>query len=327
MSSIACHDVVDFLSRPESYPEDPARVELVQTHHSYLFLTDHWVYKLKKPISFDSLDFSTLHRRERFCHEELRLNRRLASRIYREVVPVTLESDGSLALHGPGPAVDWLVKMVRLSAARALPALIATGQADVPTARAIGATLARFYATSEPLAFSTELYRAHLRSNLHSSLHSMLSDPEGPGRASLEQLAWSLRNFLDHHGELFGPAGARVVDAHGDLRPEHVFLEDGPEIIDCLEFCPAYRRLDPADELCLLWLECERLHAPEIGEQILLAALHELPPPSLLAFYRSCHGLLRAKLAGWHALAPGSDTARWRNVQADYLALARRYCP
>src|SRR6516162_4785639 len=105
---------VMFLASPLAYGERPKRVETIETHYSWVFLTDHYVYKLKKPLRGDDFDFSTPEARRRNAQAELRLNRRLALDVYLAVVPLTRERGCKLAIDGHGAAIDWLVRMVRL---------------------------------------------------------------------------------------------------------------------------------------------------------------------------------------------------------------------
>src|SRR5512144_2014808 len=107
---------VAFLLQPRTYPEAPPRIELVETHMSWVFLTERYAYKLKKPVRHDFLDFSTLAARYRNCLEELRLNRRLAWNVYLDIVPLAVDPAGQVRLEGTGEVIDWLVKMRRLPA-------------------------------------------------------------------------------------------------------------------------------------------------------------------------------------------------------------------
>src|SRR5262245_34366218 len=102
-------EVVRWLARREAYPHRPDRVEQIETHISQVFLAGPYVYKLKKPVRYDFLDFSTLAARERACREELRLNRRLAPDTYLDVIPITADAEGGFHLRGDGKVVDWLV--------------------------------------------------------------------------------------------------------------------------------------------------------------------------------------------------------------------------
>src|SRR6516225_10795476 len=118
---------VAFLGLPQNYAERPARVEKVETHFSWVFLTNGYVYKLKKPLRGDGFDFSTAQARRRNAEAEVSLNRRLAADIYLGAVPLTLAGGHRLAIGGKGVVVDWLVKMVRLSAKRMLDRRLACG--------------------------------------------------------------------------------------------------------------------------------------------------------------------------------------------------------
>ena len=112
------NDVFSMMELPATYPECPSNVEVIETHISWVFLTERFAYKLKKPVRFDFLDFSTPELRRRACQRELTLNRRLAGNVYLDVLPITKDVHGSLRLEGKGTPVDWVVKMRRLPADR-----------------------------------------------------------------------------------------------------------------------------------------------------------------------------------------------------------------
>src|SRR5581483_3069303 len=101
--------VADWLAAPDAYRQRPDRVEHIETHISHVFVAGEHVYKLKKPVKYDFLDYTTLAGREQACREEVRLNRRLAADTYLGVVPVTVKRGGGFELGGAGDVVDWLV--------------------------------------------------------------------------------------------------------------------------------------------------------------------------------------------------------------------------
>jgi aminoglycoside phosphotransferase family enzyme len=135
---------VRFLAEAQNYPEATGRVDIIETHMSWVFLTDRHAWKLKKPVRQSYLDFTTEAARRRNCVEELRLNRRLTKDVYLEVVPLTVDTDGRLRLGTDGAAVDWLVKMRRLPADRMLDRLIRAGSARAEDVRRIVDALCRF---------------------------------------------------------------------------------------------------------------------------------------------------------------------------------------
>jgi aminoglycoside phosphotransferase family enzyme len=323
----ALGDKVAFLGRPQSYPFAVDAVTARETHMSWVFLAGDRVLKLKKPVRFSYLDFSTLARREAACRAELRLNRRLAPDVYLGVVPLTMSS-GGLAIGGAGEVVDWLVVMRRLPDDGTLERAILSGRATRDDANRIAATLVAFYRRARRVAVAPQPHRiAWERSaaeNRRVLLDPRLGLPAGPVHA-VDRIE---RRFLAEHGAMLaGRARARrIVDAHGDLRPEHIWLEDPIVIIDCLEFNPQLRALDILDELAFLDLECERLGGGWVGERIrrrVAVALRDPAPEPLLLFYRCHRAMLRARLAIAHLLEPNPRTPeKWPRLARLYLALA-----
>jgi aminoglycoside phosphotransferase family enzyme len=329
--AVALEAKVEFLGRPDAYPEAPSRVDAVETHMSWVFLSDVHAYKLKKPVRYAYLDFSTIEARRLNCEQEVRLNRRLAADVYLGVIPLVLGAEGRLCLGGPGETVDWLVQMRRLPAERMLDHLIRSGAVKSAEISLLARRLARFYAQAAPHSITPQAYRQSLAERIEANLRELASPEFGLGQDVPERLARSQLGFLASHSELFDSRvrQGRIVEGHGDLRPEHVCLLPEPVVIDCLEFNREFRILDPADELGYLALECERLHAPEVGRWLLesyIAASGDAPPAALLHFYQGCRAVLRAKLAIWHLRDDGRHPQnKWVATAREYLELAQRH--
>jgi aminoglycoside phosphotransferase family enzyme len=318
---------VAFLSRPETYGAGTEAVVARETHMSWVFLVGSHVYKLKKPVRFSYLDFSTLDRREAMCRTELQLNRRLAPDVYLDVAPVTASPAG-LAIGGGGTVVDWLVVMRRLAQDQTLEARIAAGAVSNADADRVAAVLAHFYrhaarTAADPARLTTEWQRRSAE-NLRVLRDPRLGVPPGP----VHVVERATRRFLDRCGPLLAERARhrRIVDAHGDLRPEHIWLDHRVAIIDGLEFNARLRQLDVLDELAFLHLECERLGARWIGERIrtrVTLAMHDTPPEALFLFYRCQRAMLRARLAIAHLLEPDPRTPeKWPRQMRAYLRLA-----
>ena len=318
-----------FLCTPLSYPDHPEWVERVETHKSWVFLTEHFVYKLKKPIAYNSVDSRELETRCHFCREEVRLNQPLAGDTYLGVVNLCRDEQGRLTLSDNGPIVECLVKMRRLPAHQFMSSLISAGQVEATSIAALSKVLAKFYGSAPRESVTGTGYRAILEREIR------LNDAVGEGvenelgasvqRAQLE--------FLDRSALLFDDrvATGRVVEGHGDLRPEHICLVDPPQIIDRLEFDPLLRIADPIDELSFLRLECERLGASEIGDDIFEGYCEltgDRPPVSLVRFYTSYRAAMWARLAIWR-IRDASSARRhlWIARANEYLEIARRYLP
>ncbi len=123
--------VVEALLGPEAYPEDPGKIELIQTHISFVFLTKNFVYKVKKPVNFGFLDFSTLEKRRFFCEKELELNSRLCPDIYLEVVPIN--KSNIIKINGIGETVEYALKMKRLPQEKIMTVLLKENKVDNKT--------------------------------------------------------------------------------------------------------------------------------------------------------------------------------------------------
>lgn len=316
---------VAFLARRVAYPEYPPSVEVVETHMSWVFLTQEHAYKLKKPARSKMRDFSTVERRREGCAEELRLNRRLAPDVYLGLVRLTRGDDRKLALDGPGETIDWLVWMRRLPADRMLDALMTRGKLEHEDVQPAARLLARFYGSLPPAPISGPELRERLAEAARGHREALGQPRFGLPGPVVHQIAESQLDYLDRHAKLFDErvAAGHVVEGHGDLRPEHVCLLPQPVIIDCLEFSKALRIVDAADELAFLALECERLGRSEVGDWFLETYSRESgdePPDSLLRFFRSRRALERAKLAAWHLDDPDvRDPERWRQRALRYL--------
>jgi aminoglycoside phosphotransferase family enzyme len=319
---------VAFLRRPEAHPDAPRAVETVETHMAYVFLGDRHAYKLKKPVRHDELDFSTPELRRRDCEEEVRLNRRLAPDVYLGVVRLCFDPARGLSLGGAGDAIDWLVWMRRLPADRMLDELIRCGKVEARDVRDAARALAVFYAKAPPIDLGAPAYRRRLEDGLRGDLQELCRPEFALPRGQVERACREQLALLAQRAELFDQrvSERRIVEGHGDLRPEHICLVSEPVIIDCLEFSRELRIADPADELSFLGLECERLGRPEVGRWFLDAyseVTGDRPPEPLLRFHRAYRALRRAKIAAWHLLDPGvRDREPWRARARDYLDLA-----
>ncbi len=294
---------------------------------SWVFLTDRYAYKLKKPVRYDFLDFSTLQARQRDCEKELRLNRPLAGDVYLELVSLAVDESGDMQLQGAGTVVDRLVKMRRLPAERMLDSVIRGGTVSPADVERVVRVLADFYGAAARVPIRPEHYRRRLARDVEANQRALTTPDDLP----LAQVQWvhrALLAFVDRESALLGQRArqGRIIEAHGDLRPEHICLEPRPVIIDRIEFNRGFRVMDVADELAFLAMECERLGAPDVGRRVLNIygdLSGDRPPVALVRFYQAYRASLRAKLALWHTTElGGSQAAAWMPRARRYLDIA-----
>lgn len=322
---------VAYLSRTDSYIEHTSLVEALETHMSWVFMTERFVYKLKKPVRYSFLNFNTLDARHRNCQEEVRLNRRLAPEVYLGIVPLTLDKSDHLQLDGSGQVVEWLVMMRRLPAERMLDHLIQKQQVRKQDIRQLGRKLACFYHHTQAISITPDAYRQRLQRDIHADHEALSEHDHNVSANQLNQIIGAQLELLNRLPELFDQRveEKRVVEAHGDLRPEHICLVEDPVFIDCLEFNREFRILDPAHELAYLAMECQFAGADFIGPIIFETYCRETgddPPQTLIHFYKACRATLRAKLAIWHIKDHEADEhAKWINRANAYLQLAEEF--
>ena len=312
---------VRFLRDPATHGGGFEAVEVKETSKSWVFLTPHEVYKLKKPVENHFQELRSLAAREANCRNEVRLNRRLAREIYLGVVSITREASGGLALAGEGDVVDWLVHMRRLPADRMLDQIILNGEADEQETRdrlaRLANSLVEFYRDA-PVAGLTGQDYIHLFEQEQAKNRAVLKEPRfARDLGSLDDL---LARFDDTLAAVRGELeqrvrDGRIVDGHGDLRPEHVCLVDPPVVIDCLEFSERLRMIDPFDELVYLGLECAVIGAPAIRGDLIercAAGLGDRPSVGVLRLYEAYRAFLRARQSLAHLLVPAPrDPAKW----------------
>jgi aminoglycoside phosphotransferase family enzyme len=299
-----------------------------ETHMSCVFLTPDRVFKLKKPVSFAYLDFSTLARREAACRAELKLNRRLAADVYLKAAALAWTPRG-FAIGGAGETVDWLVVMRRLDEARNLERMLLDGRLTTQDLDRLVSTLSLFYRH----AGRVHLTPAQHLANWHRSLchnRRVLFDPRLALPLGLvRRIDSTQQRFLWAKQELVAArARGHIVDGHGDLRPEHVWLDDPIRIIDCLEFNPNLRAVDPLDEVAFLTVECDRLGAVWAADHLrrrILRRWGDGRSEALFCFYRCYRATLRARLVIAHLIEPNPRTPeKWLPLARDYLRIAAK---
>ncbi|HUG66551.1 MAG TPA: AAA family ATPase [Pirellulaceae bacterium] len=323
--------VMEMLQTQAAYAEQTGSVQLIETHISWIFLTDHFAYKLKKPVRFDFLDFSTAELRRTACENEVKLNRRFAPGVYLGVVPVVMTPSGQLALKQPGTPVDWVVKMRRLPAGNALDVLIRERSVAPHAIEQLAKTLSDFYHRLPPVTMTVDDYRRNLERHVTANRDELAASAHHLDEAAIRRVHSAQLRVLKLAPDMLDERvrNGRIVEGHGDLRPEHIYFNPLPLIIDCIEFNREFRTLDVVDELAFLAMECDFLGADDITAPIFERYFEESgdsPPGQLIDFYRIYRACVRAKVSALRAEQLGGEAREGLLVSANkYLALADRY--
>ena len=318
------------------YPHPVDAVSMIETHISWVFLTGSFVYKVKKPLDLDFLDFSTLEKREHYCRREVELNRRLTTGIYLDVVPI-IQKGPRFELTGAGQTVDYAVKMRQLSDEDSLKHLLPGNKLEPDTIESLARTLAGFYreAASGPEIDrfgSWEIVQKNCVENFRQVMDHAKADTLDFRRLNIVEAA--TRGFIDRQQGLFDERvqGGRIRDCHGDLRPDHVYLTDqGIQIIDCIEFNSRFRYGDVASDLAFLAMELDHQGYPHLAGTLMSALTRHFDDSqffSLLTFYKCYRAMVRLKVAIVRLAQVDSGSETGAALQARigrYTRLAYRY--
>lgn len=322
------------LLQPAAYPDAPAEVRLLQTHVSWIFLAGDYAYKIKKPVNFGFLDFSSLDRRRFYCDEEVRLNRRLCPETYLGVVPVRAAAEGA-AFHGDGEVLDYAVKMQRLPAARMADRLLADGKLTGEHLRLVAATVAAFHgnaARSPEISNygSLEAISRNCEENFQQIGRFVGETLSG---RDLDLLRGWLERFLSERAELFAArlAGGFICEGDGDIHLENICLTERVCIFDCIEFSDRLRCGDTAADIAFLLMDLEFHGRRDLAQVFLdeyIAASGDSGVLPLVGFYSLCRAIVRGKVESLRlrdAGFPAAEKAAARERAIRYFRLARGY--
>jgi len=329
----AYSSLVQNLLRPEAYPHRPRRVRLVETHISYVFLAGPYAYKVKKPVNFGFLDYSTLEKRRYLCQEEVRLNRELCPDTYLGVVPITRTAEG-FAVGGDGEAVEYAVLMRRLPEGRMLDRLVKGGRVDPEVLVRVARLMAAFHAGSargpEVDRFgSLETVGFNWEENFAQTVPYV---GRTVPRRWYEGIRRYVEGFLQESAELFlkRVAEGRIRDCHGDLRAESICIEDGICIFDRIEFNARFRYGDVASEVAFLTMDLDALGRPDLGyvfAEAYVAASGDRELWRLLPFYQCYRAYVRGKVTSFRLDQVGTEREglKVRHLARRYFRLAWDY--
>lgn len=304
--------------------------ELIETHTAWVFLHADRVYKVKKPVDFGFLNFTSRERRRTACEAEVELNARLAPSVYHRVVPVYRDAAGHHSLEPGQEVVDFAVEMQRLADSQRADNLLEQGQLTRAHVEQLAAMLAEFHArmpTSATIARYglPEVLLEHLDENFRQTQASI---GEHVSKQEAAEIFEHQRRFVDRERDrlVSRALAGRVRDGHGDLRLEHVYFREevNPTIIDCIEFNERFRYGDVCADIAFLSMDLARAGRVDLAEQFLatyarLSDDFDLYP--LIDFYEGYRAFVRAKVASMLE----ADTGAAFEARKQAKQLARRH--
>jgi uncharacterized protein len=294
---------IDELLVSSAFPHPVTELRLVETHISWVVLTGAFAYKIKKPLKLDFIDTSTLERRQHYCNEELRLNRRLAPQLYRRVVPITRQN-GHVLVDGTGTAIEYAVCLKQFPADQELPALIERGDVSTQEALQLADTIAQFHlqAPASSGAQAPETTQRMYETVLD-NLEQLLAHTSQRGRLPELRRLWDwTRAGIGTHESAF-EARARtghIRDCHGDLHAANIVRVDGRLVpFDCIDFDPYLRWIDVMSDVAFLVMDLQSRGREDLATVLLnryLEITGDYEGVRLLPFYAVYRALVRAKV-------------------------------
>lgn len=295
--------IIEDLKKPDSLPDKTDSVSVVQTHISIVFVADEFVYKVKKPVNFGFLDFTTLKKRKYYCDQELRLNRRLSKGIYLDVLPVRFDGKKYVLGGGSGKAVEYAVKMKRIPDERLMKSLFERGDLARDHLNMIARALSSFHMdalrTPEIDQYGKpDTFRVNTDENFEQvEKYIGISIQEDEFNALRK---WT-DDFYRSNRDLFLARieQGRIRDCHGDLHMEHICFTEPLSIIDCIEFNDRFRYSDTVADTAFLLMDLEYRGGKD-DAAILWNYYKELAGEteveSLLIFYKIYRAFVRGKV-------------------------------
>jgi hypothetical protein len=320
--------LVEAMTKPGFYPHRPPRVELLQTHISFIFLAGDYVYKVKKDVDFGFLDFTSLEKRKHFCEEELRLNRRLAPDFYLDVIEIAEDTGGNITMGARGKIIEYAIQMRRLPADRMLKKLLSEGRFSPPDMEKIARKVSDFHRQAETGGRIDEngglaVIRHNQDENFEQTEKYIgLTIPDDKYRF----IQSIIHGFMDRHRPLFERRVQehRIRDCHGDLHIEHICLTDDVVIFDCIEFNERFRFGDAAAEVSFLAMDLDFNGYPDHATafvDVYVRHSGDTELMKLLNFYRTYYAYVRGKVISFRL----DDRAIGKQDREAAKELASRY--
>ncbi len=321
---------LEALQNPDLFDHPVSGFELIETHISWVLLTGHFAYKIKKPVDLGFVDFSTLRKRHHYCLEELRLNRRLAPMLYLGVVPLC-GSPRQPTIGGPGRPFEYAVKMRQFAEQNRLDRLLRRGELQPSHIDRLAVTVARFHSEAAPAdqhgghGRPQEIHE-HVMDNFNTLLQLDVITRE---KHAVEQIQeWSsshFRNILPLLQER--RREGHIRECHGDMHLQNMVLLEGEVVVfDCIEFNPDLYWIDTMSELAFVVMDLESRGRADLAFRFLNRELEQSGDYAglgVMDYYLCYRAMVRAKVAGIR-LSQQESSAN-RNELLEYLSLARRY--
>lgn len=336
MTEASIPDLIQQMLKPEFYPHPVTEpIELMQTHVSYVLLTGDFAYKLKKPVNFGFLDFSTLDKRQHFCAEELRLNQRGAAELYLEVLPIT-QDNGQVHLGGTGQPLEYAVKMHQFPQKTLFSSLFEQGDLNETHMEELGRVVAKYHAkaaTNDYIRSFGEVSQVrHAFDENYEQTEKYIGGPQT--QAQFEETKQYTDRFFVERSPLFASRIENnwIRECHGDLHLRNICLwQDKIVLFDCIEFNEPFRFVDVMYDVAFTVMDLDAKQRSDLGNVFLNTYTEQIghwEGLQLLPLYLSRQAYVRAKVNSFlldDPAVPAAVKEEATGTASDYYRLAWEY--
>jgi aminoglycoside phosphotransferase family enzyme len=325
--------VLEALMKPEAYDERPGRIELTQTHISFVFLTRNFVYKVKKAVNLGFLDFTTLEKRRFFCERELELNKRLSEGMYLEVVPINRSN--VIKIRGEGQTVEYAVKMKRMPQEKMMNKLLEENKVDNELIDRIAKIIAEFHSKADTNKMISEFGSLAIIETNWKENFEQTSRFVGKTISTMDfkLIRERVYDFMKRTGSFFQNRAeeGRVKDCHGDIHSGNIFLADRIYIFDAIEFNERFRFSDVASDIAFLAMDLDFKGRTDLSDFFINRYVEysgDRKLKKILPFYKCYRAYVRGKVASFKledaSVSSGEKRQAMEEAKA-YFQLASAY--
>jgi aminoglycoside phosphotransferase family enzyme len=307
------NDLVQAMLTPQTYPEKTHKIELIQTHISFVFLTEENVYKIKKPVNFGFLDFSTLANRKAYCEKELQLNRRLCPEIYLDVVPIS--KSNTIRINGEGEIIEYALKMRRLPQERIMTQLLQENKIKRETIDQLASVVAQFHSSAETNAEITEIggikaVKFNWEENFNQTTKYITQTLT---KVDYDLIQSKVNGFQEKNTAILKGRmrSNRIRDCHGDLHSGNIFVTDKICIFDAIEFNDRFQYSDVAADVAFLAMDLDYQQRSDLAEYFIeryIQYSEDTRLSLLLPFYKCYRAYVRGKVLSFRLDDPNINT-------------------
>ncbi len=321
------------LVQQKNFPVQTSKANLIETHISWVIICDEFVYKVKKPVKYSFIDYSSLEKRKLFCKKEVQLNRRFTDEVYLDAVPVKKNISEYFIDGADGEIIDYAVIMRRLPEERRMDRLLIQNRVCEADIKNLAAKITTFHHTADVVHIKNNCLLKELFDDI-SKQKSYLENYYNC--ASLIEHAISVSDkFFELNVRLLEKrvAGNFIRDCHGDLHSRNIFLLPEPVPFDCLEFNDELRQIDVLNEIAFLCMDLDAFERHDLSELFfneynrLLPVVNTEEERSLFIFYKAYRANIRAKVNSLRAQDANNEKAKTEALENvhKYLLLMNNY--